>query len=136
MDNADLIPPTPKSMSDWELEQALETAKAQSDGMLSAMILLEQESQLRSEDDAVATAWIAKLRQINTPEARSALQAFLEANPRFKAEPEAAGEPLLVNQEELPEEQYVPSPVPAPMNEDTFFDDLLAQGALRQPTQS
>ena len=83
MDNAELIPPTPKSMSDWELEQALETAKAQSDGMLAAMILLEQESQLRTEDDAAVHAWIARLETINTAEAKSALADFYLVNPRF-----------------------------------------------------
>ena len=92
MDNADLIPPTPKSMSDWELEQALETAKAQSDGMLAAMILLEQESQLRTEDDAAAEQWIAQMQTNGSAEARTALTQFLAANPRFaKAESSDSG---------------------------------------------
>ena len=83
MDNADLNPPTPKSMSDWELEQALATAKAQSDGMVAAMILLEQESQLRSEDDAAVQNWIAKLEGENSLAANNVLAEFLAANPRF-----------------------------------------------------
>jgi len=152
MDNADWNPPVPKSMSDWELEQALATAKAQSDGMIAAMILLEQESQLRSEDDTAATAWISDMENNPAEEAHSALQAFLLANPRFSkssenlqaaptespvdpatpnqqsvaaSQPESA-EPSIVEVEEAP---IIPVPIPAPVSQEAAFDELLALGA-------
>ena len=124
MDNAELIPPTPKSLSDWELEQALETAKAQSDGMLAAMILLEQESQLRTEDDSAILSWIAKVETIDSPEARAALKDFYLANPRFSSNP--------VSPENIVEAVAAPIihlPVPAPVSEEVAFDEMLSIGA-------
>ena len=47
MDNAEFEAPKPQAMSDAELEVALEQAKSSSDGLLAAMILLEQQEQLR-----------------------------------------------------------------------------------------
>lgn len=152
MDNADLIPPTPKSLSDWELEQALETAKAQSDGMLAAMILLEQESQLRTEDDSAMLAWIARVETIDSPEARAALKDFYLANSRFSRNPVAnESEQVLATAidepEQLPEisadeevapaqniveavpAPIIPLPVPTPVSQEVAFDEMLAIGA-------
>ena len=59
MAESEFQPPQPRSMSDAELEIALEEAKKLPDGMLSAMILLEEQSQLRAEDEQRLAEWQA-----------------------------------------------------------------------------
>ncbi len=57
MDNAESQAPKPLAMSDEELERALEQAKQSSDGLVAAMILLEQQEQLRRADAAALADW-------------------------------------------------------------------------------
>ncbi len=57
MDNAESQAPKPLAMSDDELERALEQAKQSSDGLVAAMILLEQQEQLRRADAAALADW-------------------------------------------------------------------------------
>lgn len=76
MDNPDFQPPKARSMSDAELEAALEQAKLQADGMLGAMMLLEQESQLRAEDEAATAQWLDDLKNDPRPEAQLAAVNF------------------------------------------------------------
>ncbi len=58
MDNREFQAPKPQAMSDAELEAALEQAKTSADGLLAAMILLEQQEQLRRADAAALASWL------------------------------------------------------------------------------
>ena len=60
MDDSELVPPSRLSMSDEELEAAVELAKAGPDGLIAAIVLLEQQTQLRAQDDANFAAFAAK----------------------------------------------------------------------------
>ncbi|MEY4079189.1 MAG: hypothetical protein RIS80_958, partial [Actinomycetota bacterium] len=60
MDNAESQPPQPQAMSDSELEIALEAAKQSADGLVAAMILLEQQDQLRRADALALAEWQAR----------------------------------------------------------------------------
>ncbi len=57
MNNAEFERPTPRALSDAELNAALEEAKQSPDGLLAAMILLEQQEQVRREDAEALRAW-------------------------------------------------------------------------------
>jgi len=60
MDDSELVPPARLSMTDDELEAAVELAKAGPDGLIAAIVLLEQQTQLRAQDDANFAAFAAK----------------------------------------------------------------------------
>lgn len=85
-------PPARKSMSDAELHDALGAAKADESGIMGAMELLEQQSNLREEDNREFEAWVADLEQIGSAEALHAIEngrrvlAGLESLP-LEAEP-------------------------------------------------
>jgi hypothetical protein len=122
MDNADLTPPKAMSLSDEQLELALEEAKNQGDGMIAAMVLLEQEAQLREQDEREFAAWVEKLSNDSRPEAQAALAAALGRAPEVITE--SVGEPVPVAAVEVD-----PLPVPAPTSDEVSFDDLLSIGA-------
>jgi len=136
MDNSDLTPPKAQSLSDAELEVALEQAKNQADGMLSAMVLLEQEAQLRELDERAFATWVERLTNDPRPEAKAALSAALGHSPVVQpiaAEPVAltSPEPVPVPVPEpapVPEPEPEPEPMPAPVGADSDFDELLASG--------
>ena len=60
MDDSELVPPSRLSMTDDELEAAVELAKAGPDGLIAAIVLLEQQTQLRAQDDANFAAYATK----------------------------------------------------------------------------
>jgi hypothetical protein len=150
MDNSDLTPPKAQSLSDAELEVALEQAKNQADGMLSAMVLLEQEAQLREQDERAFAAWVEKLTNDPRPEAQAALASALGRSPIVEpieaeavelpvvepvvAEPTAVEEPEVSDPTPVDEPVFAqrsipePEPIPAPVTQDAAFDDLLASG--------
>lgn len=69
MDSPEFQPPKPLAMSDAELEIALDNAKSSPDGLLAAMILLEQQEQLRRADAAALASWLE-----DQPEKQPALE--------------------------------------------------------------
>lgn len=69
MDDSELVPPSRLSMTDEELEAAVELAKAGPDGLMAAIVLLEQQTQLRAQDDANFAAYAAKTQGQNQAEA-------------------------------------------------------------------
>lgn len=69
MNNAEFERPIPKALGDLALEAALEEAKKSPDGLLAAMILLEQQEQLRREDELALQAWQNDHRASFAPEA-------------------------------------------------------------------
>lgn len=60
MDDSELVPPSRLSMTDEELEAAVEQAKSSPDGLIAAIVLLEQQAQLRAQDDANFAAFAAR----------------------------------------------------------------------------
>lgn len=156
--DSEFQPPVPRSMSDADLEAALELAKNQSDGMLAAMMLLEQESQLRAEDEAATEAWIQAMKNDSRPQARLALENFERATAGLEPLLEQIPETDSLRVEEMPQavayEAFIepnpvqdvisplpevheesgvpvfePEPIPAPVIEEVAFDELLAIGA-------
>lgn len=69
MDDSELVPPSRLSMTDEELEAAVELAKAGPDGLMAAIVLLEQQTQLRAQDDANFAAYAAKTQGRNQADA-------------------------------------------------------------------
>jgi hypothetical protein len=69
MDDSELVPPSRLSMTDDELEAAVELAKAGPDGLIAAIVLLEQQTQLRAQDDANFAAYAAKNQGQNQADA-------------------------------------------------------------------
>ncbi len=58
MNNAEFDRPTPRALDDAALELALAEAKQSPEGLLAAMILLEQQEQLRRADELALSAWL------------------------------------------------------------------------------
>jgi hypothetical protein len=69
MDDSELVPPARLSMTDEELEAAVELAKSGPDGLMAAIVLLEQQTQLRAQDDANFAAYAAKNQPQNQADA-------------------------------------------------------------------
>ncbi len=69
MDDSELVPPSRLSMTDEELEAAVEQAKSSPDGLIAAIVLLEQQAQLRAQDDANFAAFAARNQPQNQPDA-------------------------------------------------------------------
>jgi nucleobase:cation symporter-1, NCS1 family len=61
------LPPTPRALSDEELQEVLDRAKAEGGGVLAAMQILEAQAQLRETDKSELRAWQAQ--QLPNPEA-------------------------------------------------------------------
>ena len=98
MDNPEFQAPKPQAMSDAELEIALEQAKSSTDGLLAAMILLEQQEQLRRADAVAMATWLkdhppvqsenveqAPVDEHQAPQVTEQLQEVVE--PEFPLEP-------------------------------------------------
>ena len=116
MDDSELVPPSRLSMTDEELEAAVELAKAGPDGLIAAIVLLEQQTQLRAQDDANIAAFAAK----NQPQeqADAAPQpAAVEPVAELVVEPsyeESVVEPVVEPAYEEPVVAPADSPVAAP----------------------
>lgn len=63
MDSEHLLPPTPRALSDVELQEVLDRAKAEGGGILAAMQILEAQAQLRETDKSELRAWEAQQSQ-------------------------------------------------------------------------
>jgi hypothetical protein len=142
MDNAEFDAPKPQAMSDAELELALEQAKSSSDGLLAAMILLEQQEQLRRADEEAHQVWLASRatsEALSEPESEpvfepeSAPASALEPEPIAELAPEHTPEPEPVAVTPvipLEPEPATVTPVFSPeptLDENAEFEQLLAQ---------
>ena len=100
MDDSELVPPSRLSMTDEELEAAVELAKSGPDGLMAAIVLLEQQTQLRAQDDANFAAYAAKNRPQKqadaAPQPEAAQPVFIPTVEHSIEEPvvEAAFEPV------------------------------------------
>lgn len=94
MNNAEFERPTPRALSDAELNAALEEAKQSPDGLLAAMILLETQEQVRREDAEALRAW-EESRFNSLLNTSSETEAGEETHPevRFSPQPEDFSSP-------------------------------------------
>ena len=116
MDDSELVPPSRLSMTDEELEAAVELAKAGPDGLIAAIVLLEQQTQLRAQDDANFAAFAAKIQPQNQADAAPQpaaveLVAELVVEPSYE---ESVVEPVVEPAYEEPVVAPADSPVAAP----------------------
>ena len=62
------LPPTPRALSDVELQEVLERAKAENAGVLVQMQILEAQAQLRETDKSELAAWKARQSELVSEE--------------------------------------------------------------------
>jgi NCS1 family nucleobase:cation symporter-1 len=74
MDQSEFTPPARKSLTDQEISQRLGAATADEAGMLAAMDFLEEQTQLRDEDNRATDAWLEKMHESTDPRAAIAIQ--------------------------------------------------------------
>ena len=108
MDSEQRITPTPRALSDGELQEVLDRAKAEGGGILAAMQILEAQAQLRETDKAELRAWQAEQAELGSEEeiATALDEAIVESEP----------EPVAIVARE-PEPESVPEPVSEPVPE-------------------
>ena len=82
-------PPVPRALSDEELQEVLEKAKAEGGGVLAAMQILEAQAQLRETDKSELRAW----------ETHRAQHSDLSAEPSFSPDV-VTSEPVVLASEE------------------------------------
>lgn len=68
MDSEQQNPPTPRALSDAELQEVLDRAKAEGGGILAAMQILEAQAQLRETDKSEMRAWQARQTELGSEE--------------------------------------------------------------------
>ncbi|WP_138316355.1 purine-cytosine permease family protein [Rhodoluna limnophila] len=74
MDSSSYIPPSQRSLSDSDLQEALGRVRSDYEGTLEAMAFLEEQAKLRAEDNAQFSTWVEKMQQNGTPQALWALE--------------------------------------------------------------
>lgn len=62
------LPPTPRALSDAELQEVLDRAKAEGGGVLAAMQILEAQAQLRETDKSELRAWQSQQADMGSEE--------------------------------------------------------------------
>lgn len=62
------LPPTPRALSDAELQEVLDRAKAEGGGILAAMQILEAQAQLRETDKSELRAWQSQQADMGSEE--------------------------------------------------------------------
>jgi NCS1 family nucleobase:cation symporter-1 len=79
MDLSDFTPPARLSLTDQEISQRLGEATADEAGMIAAMDFLEQQTNLREQDNQATETWLEKMHSSEDPRAAVALQNFERA---------------------------------------------------------
>jgi len=77
MDSDQFLPPVPRALSDEELQDVLDRAKAEGGGLLAAMQILEAQAQLREADKSELRAWQAS-QLVSEPVQVASEPAFAE----------------------------------------------------------
>jgi purine-cytosine permease-like protein len=117
MDSEQLLPPVPRALSDEELQEVLDRAKAEGGGVLAAMQILEAQAQLRETDKSELRAWHAQnVTQSELPQVLQHGDHILEGGEEQEA---TAADELLVNVGETTSEPF-DEPVAEPAAE-TFI---------------
>ncbi len=68
MDSDQFLPPIPRALSDEELQEVLDRAKADGGGILAAMQILEAQAQLRETDKSSFRAWQSQQADVGSEE--------------------------------------------------------------------
>ena len=122
-------PPTPRSMSDDELNAEVMRLQSQPDGLMAAMALIEAQNLLRQQDSFAYSQWQLQAQMqaasappiVSEPEPQTPAQVFPEAitpEPAMVPAPAVANVPPVVNPTEV-------SPL-APAVSETAVDDIVA----------
>ena len=122
-------PPTPRSMSDDELNAEVMRLQSQPDGLMAAMALIEAQNLLRQQDSFAYSQWQLQAQMqaasappiVSEPEPQTPAQVFPEAitpEPAIVPAPAVAIVPPVVNPTEV-------SPL-APAVSETAVDDIVA----------
>jgi len=102
-------PPVPRALSDEELKEVLDRAKAEGGGVLAAMQILEAQAQLRETDKSELRAW--QSRNSSEEEEATVLDEQLSQHEPH-TEPEIYVEPeIMLEPEVLVEPEIIPEPV-------------------------
>jgi hypothetical protein len=110
-------PPTPKALSDAELNAKIAELQLQPDGLVAAMAFIEEQSKLRQQDALEYSKWeLASQMHAATPRQVDASEL---QDPAFPA-PEFSSQP-----EPVVPEVYEPIPEPAPA--------VVAEQVLEEP---
>jgi purine-cytosine permease-like protein len=126
-------PPTRKSMTDEQLQEALGAAKSDESGIMAAMELLEAQSALREEDNREFEEWAKRLTELATPEALHAVENGRRVNAGLEPLPFESALPLEVIQDATPvqeahhEPQSEGAAEPVQVENVVGYDDLIAQ---------
>jgi purine-cytosine permease-like protein len=98
MDSEQHFPPTPRALSDAELQDVLDRAKADGGGILAAMQILEAQAQLREADKSELRAWQAHQAELGSEEeVATELDEALVSAPAVPEEAlEAEPEPVVI----------------------------------------
>jgi hypothetical protein len=126
MDQSEFTPPARKSLTDQEISQRLGAATADEAGMLAAMDFLEEQTNLRDEDNRATDAWLEKMRESSDPRASIAIENLDRAKRGLELLPFAPSVPEYPVFNASPEPVFEPviQPVFAPVVEDVV--ELLA----------
>ena len=79
MDLSEFTPPARLSLTDQEISQRLGAATADEAGMIAAMDFLEEQTNLRDQDNRAIGQWIEKMENSDDPRAAIALQNYERA---------------------------------------------------------
>lgn len=79
-------PPKKLALGDADLAEALTAAQGE-EGLLGAMELLEQQSELRAADSQAYVLWVREMEKLATPEAKEALSAARLASSGITPQP-------------------------------------------------
>ena len=116
-------PPTPRSMSDDELNAEVMRLQSQPDGLMAAMALIEAQNLLRQQDSFAYSQWQLQAQM----QAASAPAVVAEPEPVVPEQvaPETLTPEPVAYQPEVSESASTPAPVTAPPSE-TVVDDIVA----------
>jgi len=129
------LPPTPRALSDVELQEVLERAKAENAGVLVQMQILEAQAQLRETDKSQLAAWKARQSELSLEKSDyidvqdSSFQAFEQVDiPDHDAEQEATAFDEKAKHVEVP--PSVVPPVESVKSASQFWVWLTITGSL------
>jgi len=94
MDSEQFLPPVPRALSDEELQEVLDRAKAEGGGVLAAMQILEAQAQLRETDKSELRAWQSQMNQARSSSVELGAEEQ-DATAMDEALPEPAPAPIV-----------------------------------------
>ena len=114
MEQSEFTPPVRLSMTDQEISARLGAATADEAGMIAAMDFLEEQTNLRNQDNAATDAWISKMHESSDPRAKIALENLDRAKKGLEPLPLVSPVPEFPVFNPSPELVSDPDPDPEP----------------------